>query len=217
MWRHILPNAMVATLTYVPFILSGSVTILSSLDFLGFGLPPGSPSLGELVAQGLWPEAVRKLAPVRLALRRLDPALAVRLPRALYSLVLREATGLGYREGQNMIKGFTKAAEPLPVDRLALSRFRGADVEKTRKFYGEIMGFEEVHQAKDKAAQTLSCCFKVNDDQFLGFVAAKAGGEPFRLERMSFLSPDLTKTRAWVAEHQLDPGPIEKDEGGTLS
>jgi microcin C transport system permease protein len=52
MWRHILPNAMVATLTYVPFILSGSVTILASLDFLGFGLPPGSPSLGELVAQG---------------------------------------------------------------------------------------------------------------------------------------------------------------------
>ncbi len=52
MWRHILPNAMVATLTYVPFILSGSVTILATLDFLGFGLPPGSPSLGELVAQG---------------------------------------------------------------------------------------------------------------------------------------------------------------------
>lgn len=52
MWRHILPNAMVATLTYVPFILSGSVTVLSSLDFLGFGLPPGSASLGELVAQG---------------------------------------------------------------------------------------------------------------------------------------------------------------------
>ena len=52
MWRHILPNAMIATLTYLPFILSGSVTILASLDFLGFGLPPGSPSLGELVAQG---------------------------------------------------------------------------------------------------------------------------------------------------------------------
>ena len=52
MWRHILPNAMVATLTYLPFILSGSVTILASLDFLGFGLPPGSPSLGELVSQG---------------------------------------------------------------------------------------------------------------------------------------------------------------------
>ncbi len=52
MWRHILPNAMVATLTFLPFMLSGSVTILASLDFLGFGLPPGSPSLGELVSQG---------------------------------------------------------------------------------------------------------------------------------------------------------------------
>ena len=52
MGRHILPNAMVATLTFLPFTLSGSVTILASLDFLGFGLPPGSPSLGELVAQG---------------------------------------------------------------------------------------------------------------------------------------------------------------------
>jgi microcin C transport system permease protein len=52
MRRHILPNALVATLTYLPFILSGSVTVLASLDFLGFGLPPGSPSLGELVAQG---------------------------------------------------------------------------------------------------------------------------------------------------------------------
>jgi microcin C transport system permease protein len=52
MARHILPNAMVATLTFLPFTLSGSVTILASLDFLGFGLPPGSPSLGELVAQG---------------------------------------------------------------------------------------------------------------------------------------------------------------------
>ena len=52
MWRHILPNAMVATLTFLPFTLSGSVTILASLDFLGFGLPPGSASLGELVAQG---------------------------------------------------------------------------------------------------------------------------------------------------------------------
>ncbi len=52
MWRHILPNAMVATLTFLPFSLSSSVTILASLDFLGFGLPPGSPSLGELVSQG---------------------------------------------------------------------------------------------------------------------------------------------------------------------
>jgi microcin C transport system permease protein len=52
MFRHLLPNAMVATLTYLPFILSSSVATLTSLDFLGFGLPPGSPSLGELLAQG---------------------------------------------------------------------------------------------------------------------------------------------------------------------
>ncbi len=52
MWRHMLPNAMVATLTFLPFILSGSITTLTSLDFLGFGMPPGSPSLGELIAQG---------------------------------------------------------------------------------------------------------------------------------------------------------------------
>jgi len=52
MFRHVLPNAMVATLTFMPFILSGSVVALTSLDFLGFGLPPGSASLGELLAQG---------------------------------------------------------------------------------------------------------------------------------------------------------------------
>ncbi len=52
MFRHILPNAMVATITFLPFILTGSITTLTALDFLGFGLPPGSPSLGELVSQG---------------------------------------------------------------------------------------------------------------------------------------------------------------------
>ncbi len=52
MFRHLLPNAMVATLTFVPFILNGSITTLTSLDFLGLGMPPGSPSLGELLAQG---------------------------------------------------------------------------------------------------------------------------------------------------------------------
>ena len=52
MFRHMLPNAMVATLTFMPFILSGSVTTLTALDFLGLGMPPGSPSLGELLAQG---------------------------------------------------------------------------------------------------------------------------------------------------------------------
>ena len=52
MWRHVLPNAMVATLTFMPFILTGSIIALTSLDFLGLGLPPGSPSLGELLSQG---------------------------------------------------------------------------------------------------------------------------------------------------------------------
>src|SRR3954454_8478448 len=52
MFRPLLPNAMVATLTFLPFILNGSISTLTSLDFLGFGLPPGSPSLGELLAQG---------------------------------------------------------------------------------------------------------------------------------------------------------------------
>jgi microcin C transport system permease protein len=52
MFRHILPNAMVASLTLLPFVLSGSVVALTSLDFLGLGLPPGSPSLGELLLQG---------------------------------------------------------------------------------------------------------------------------------------------------------------------
>jgi microcin C transport system permease protein len=52
MFRHVLPNAMVATLTFLPFILNGSITTLTSLDFLGFGLPPGSPSLGEMLSQG---------------------------------------------------------------------------------------------------------------------------------------------------------------------
>ena len=51
MWRHVLPNAMVATLTFLPFILTASITTLTALDFLGFGLPPGSPSLGELLNQ----------------------------------------------------------------------------------------------------------------------------------------------------------------------
>jgi peptide/nickel transport system permease protein/microcin C transport system permease protein len=50
--RHILPNAMSATLTYLPFILTGAIATLSALDFLGFGMPAGSASLGELIGQG---------------------------------------------------------------------------------------------------------------------------------------------------------------------
>ena len=52
MVRHVLPNAMVATLTFLPFVLNSSITTLTSLDFLGFGLPPGAASLGEILAQG---------------------------------------------------------------------------------------------------------------------------------------------------------------------
>lgn len=52
MVRHVLPNAMVATLTFAPFILSGAIVSLTALDFLGLGLPPGSPSLGDLLRQG---------------------------------------------------------------------------------------------------------------------------------------------------------------------
>lgn len=51
-WRHVLPNAMVATITFMPFILTGAITSLTSLDFLGLGLPPGCPSLGEMLLQG---------------------------------------------------------------------------------------------------------------------------------------------------------------------
>ena len=52
MFRHLLPNAMVATMTFLPFIMSSSVMTLTALDFLGFGMPPGSPSLGEMLSQG---------------------------------------------------------------------------------------------------------------------------------------------------------------------
>ena len=52
MRKHILPNALVSAITFIPFIMNGSITTLTSLDFLGFGLPVGSPSLGELLAQG---------------------------------------------------------------------------------------------------------------------------------------------------------------------
>lgn len=52
MFKHILPNAMIATVTFMPFILDGSIAALTALDYLGFGLPPGSPSLGELLQQG---------------------------------------------------------------------------------------------------------------------------------------------------------------------
>ncbi len=51
-YRHLLPNAFISVVTFMPFLLTGAITTLTSLDFLGFGLPPGSPSLGELLSQG---------------------------------------------------------------------------------------------------------------------------------------------------------------------
>jgi microcin C transport system permease protein len=51
MFRHMLPNAMVATLTFLPFIITGTISLLATLDFLGYGLPSGAPSLGELTLQ----------------------------------------------------------------------------------------------------------------------------------------------------------------------
>jgi microcin C transport system permease protein len=52
MWRHILPNSMTPVVTFLPFRMSGSILALTSLDFLGLGVPPGTPSLGELLSQG---------------------------------------------------------------------------------------------------------------------------------------------------------------------
>ncbi|MBF0308397.1 MAG: ABC transporter permease [Magnetococcales bacterium] len=52
MWRHLLPNAMTPVITFLPFRISGAVLALTSLDFLGLGVPPSTPSLGELLAQG---------------------------------------------------------------------------------------------------------------------------------------------------------------------
>ena len=75
MFKHLLPNAMVATLTFVPFKLSGGIAALTALDFLGLGMPPGSPSLGELLLQGK--EASRSAMARHLGLHfRLDHSVA---------------------------------------------------------------------------------------------------------------------------------------------
>ncbi len=78
--KHVLPNATVATLTFLPFVLNGSITTLTALDFLGFGLPPGSPSLGELLLQGKSNLAGALARPHRLRRHRAD-AVAARLHR----------------------------------------------------------------------------------------------------------------------------------------
>jgi len=112
-----------------------------------------------------------------------------------------------------------KAEEPLPIDRLAEVTFRGADLEKTRGFYGNVMGFAEVHPAKDSAGPLHAAHFKVNDDQFLTFHAASpggGGGGAFQLDQIALQTGDIGRARAWVEAHQLAPGPTAKNDDGNL-
>ena len=110
MFRHLLPNAMVATLTFLPFILNGSITTLTSLDFLGFGLPPGSASLGELAEAGP-AQPQRALArPVRLR-RHLADAVAADLRRRSDARRLRSAEDV-------------QMTAPLPLRPRSLRRLR---------------------------------------------------------------------------------------------
>jgi hypothetical protein len=100
-------------------LLNGSISPkVEGLERWALSEPILSPlrNLAEFVAQGLWPEAVRKLGPLRLAIRRVDPALALRLTEALYSPLLHEATELDLNEAKKLLSGFTKASEPLPID-----------------------------------------------------------------------------------------------------
>ena len=91
---------------------------LEGLERRAFGEPILGPirELGTLVAQDRWEEAVRMMGPVRFALRRIDPALAVRMTRVLYDPLIRAAGRMSYHEGHRLIRSFVKAAEPLPVD-----------------------------------------------------------------------------------------------------
>jgi catechol 2,3-dioxygenase-like lactoylglutathione lyase family enzyme len=103
------------------------------------------------------------------------------------------------------------AAEPLPIERLAQVTFSGADLDKTRRFYGDVLGFEEVRQAKDASGQLHGLVFKVNDDQFLAF---SAGAGSFRLVGISLLTPEIGRARAWVAEHRLAPSEVRTQDDG---
>ncbi len=91
---------------------------LEWLERRAFGEPILAPlqELAALVAQDRWVEAIRMLGPLRFALRRIDPALAVRLTQVLYSRLIDEATRHGYREGKKLVEAFAKIAEPLPID-----------------------------------------------------------------------------------------------------
>ncbi len=107
-----------------------------------------------------------------------------------------------------------KAAELLPIERLAQVTFRGADLEKTRRFYSGVMGFTEVHPAWDSPGPMRTVYFKINDDQFLAFDAAAPGEDKFRLGQIAFQTADSGGARAWVEAQQLAPGLVAKDEDG---
>jgi tetratricopeptide (TPR) repeat protein len=91
---------------------------LGPLERWAFGASVLGPlrELAEAVGKGRWDEAVRMVSGLRFALRRVDPGLAVRLTQALYHPLIREASGLGEREGRGLLRDFTRVAEPMPID-----------------------------------------------------------------------------------------------------
>ena len=91
------------------------------------------------------------------------------------------------------------ATEPLPITRLAQLSFQVSDLQTTRQYYGDVMGFEEAFQVKDSQGQPRSVFFKVNGDQFLEFSAGAKEGE-FQLSRVSFLVPDIQRAHQMLKE-----------------
>ena len=148
MFRHVLPNAMVATLTFLPFILSGSITTLTSLDFLGFGLPPGSPSLGEILApgQGEPPGAVARHHRLRRAGRDAEP------PR-----LHRRGRPRRVRPAEDARDGGGAPRDPRPVGVVRHARRRGAGRRGTSRSTsrkGETVGprgRERLREVRDRA------------------------------------------------------------------
>ena len=115
MFRHLLPNAMVATMTFLPFIVSSSVMTLTALDFLGFGLPPGSPSLGELLSQGK--------ANVQAPWLGFTGFFAVAIMLSLL-IFIGEARARRVRSAQDVQVGSTWTPSTSPCSMFAISRWR---------------------------------------------------------------------------------------------
>jgi catechol 2,3-dioxygenase-like lactoylglutathione lyase family enzyme len=109
-----------------------------------------------------------------------------------------------------------RAAELLPIKRLAQVAFRGSDLEQTRRFYTGVMGFAEVQPREISVGAPGRAYFKVNDDQFLLFSAAApgSGSGVFRLDEITFQTGDIAQAHAWLREHRLDPGPIGTNGDG---